>query len=292
MSANEEDKKPPATITPLDGFDGFTDEVEGVDDNDDQGASSHIIKGAMIKFTNEARWVTRDDEEISPDLELVAVDVLRIVQKWIGKRPVETVVVGPGAKIPDITALNDKCPKEEWGTDFNGKPQGPWQFQYLTYFVDLATLDRFTYPTGTSGGGIAVRDLADKVKWMRRFRGQHVYAVVTLADTFMNTKFGGRQRPHFVIKRWVQLGAEEKPALPGPTPPIDAEPAKAELPSVKTVDPPSLGEQMQDEVPYSDPIPEALGGSPKPPAPSVGKPSEQKSQTTTTKRGVTKFARR
>lgn len=186
--ANEEKKLP--TTTPIDGFDGFEDRVAGADDNDERNASGSLIQGNLIKFTNEVTWVMRDGEEVSPDLELIAVDILRVVQKWIDKKPVETRVLAPGEKVPDIKALNEAAPKAEYGTDFNGAPQGPYQFQYVTYFLDPLTMDRFTYPTGTSGGAICTRDLADKVKWMRRFRGDHVFAVVTLSDAFMNTRFG------------------------------------------------------------------------------------------------------
>ena len=42
-----------------------------------------------------------------------------------------------------------------------------------------------------------------------------VSPVVALADTFMPTRFGGRQRPHFVIKRWISLDGEQN-ALPAP----------------------------------------------------------------------------
>ena len=75
-------------------------------------------------------------------------------------------------------------------------------------------MDKYTFRTGTVGGGIAARDLVDKVKWMRRIRGDKVCAVVTLSNIFMNTRFSGRQRPHFVVKRWVRL--------PAPTPSLTA----------------------------------------------------------------------
>ena len=59
---------------------------------------------------------------------------------------------------------------------------------------------------------------------MRRLRGQHVYPVVTLSNTFMNTKHGGRQRPHFVIKRWV-YPARSRTVSPHPNraPPFSGE---------------------------------------------------------------------
>jgi hypothetical protein len=51
----------------------------------------------------------------------------------------------------------------------------------------------------------------------RRIHG-NVYPVVTLADIFMKTRFGGRQRPHFEVKRWADLSGGEATALPAPAP--------------------------------------------------------------------------
>ena len=114
-------------------------------------------------------------------------------------------------------------------------------------------MDHYSYPTGTTGGAIAVRDLVDKTKWMRRFRGTHVYPVVSLSDTFMKTRFGGRQRPNFLIKRWVSLGPDEK-MLPAPNiapqQPAAEKPAEAAAQTdLPTVEEPSLNEQMNDEIP-------------------------------------------
>src|SRR5206468_11998745 len=92
-------------------------------------------------------------------------------------------------------------------------------------------------------------------KWMRKFRGAHVYAVVTLSDTFMNTKFGGRQRPHFLIKRWIILGGDGgepvaqvvPPTLPSPgdaAKPASVNEALEQFAKPKTVEPPTLKESM------------------------------------------------
>jgi hypothetical protein len=86
---------------------------------------------------------------------------------------------------------------------------------------------------------------------MRRFRGEHVYPVITLSDAFMNTRFGGRQRPHFEVKRWIKLGGErgEVEALPPPPQQTTALP-------LSEVREPSLKEEMGDEIsPFDDPIP-------------------------------------
>ena len=104
------------------------------------------------------------------------------------QKPAETIILAPHQKFPDVAKLNADVPREEWVEGPDGNPRGPWQAQHIVYLLDPTTMDRFSFPTGTIGGAIAVRDLTDKVKWMRRFRGQSVLAVVSLRDVFMPTK--------------------------------------------------------------------------------------------------------
>jgi hypothetical protein len=198
----------------LDGFDTFDDAVEG-----EKQRSRSVIQGILIKFTNEAKWVTRDGEELAPDLELAVVNVGRAVQKWVDQQSVETRILAPGEKYPDIKKLNEECLPDEWSEGPDGKPRGPWQAQHIVYLLNPLTLDRYTFPTGTMGGHRAVVDLVDKVKWKRRMCGGNVYPVVTLSDTFFPTRYGGRQRPHFIIQSWVGLGEDgTTQALPAPAP--------------------------------------------------------------------------
>jgi hypothetical protein len=93
---------------------------------------------------------------------------------------------------------------------------------------------------------------------MRRVkRDQNIYPVILLADVFMNTRFGGRQRPHFMIKRWVRLGDEGGEVEALPPPPAAGEPAKSELP-LQEVTEPTIQEDMNDDLPdnlKAEPIP-------------------------------------
>jgi len=275
-------KKDPASI---DNFTGWEDGVEG----DDRPEGAGIIQGSLIKFSNEAMWVTRDCDKLSANLELVAVDVGRVVQKWHDDRPVETIVLQPHQKFPDVEEMNDKTPREEWVEGPDGNKRGPWQAQHLLYLLDLKTMDKYTFPTGTTGGRIAVRDLRDKTMWMRRLRGPNVYAVVLLSNTFMNTKWGGRQRPHFKIVRWVSLGSEDGQveALPPPPPPPQTT-SQSDLP-LNEVEEPSLAEEMNDEIPdfgnenaespkaTAPPLPNSRRNLKKPPAKTgVKKPSPER----------------
>jgi hypothetical protein len=263
-----------------DGFEGYEDRVEG----DDQSHGGGVIKGMTVRFTNEGTWINRDEDEVPHDLELVVVDVARAAQKFINHVRVETRILEPGEKFPDITQLNQRVPRSEWSDGPDGKPRGPWQAQDVLYLLNLETMDRFTFPTGTVGGQIAVRELVDKTKWMRKLRGTHVYPIIRLSDTFMPTRFGGRQRPHFEIKRWVLFGPDEK-ALPAPlgsNTALDSTQTAPEQP--RTVEPPTLSEAMNDELPSFDEREDRGAGSPRTP--------EQREQRRVTKRGITKIARK
>jgi hypothetical protein len=241
--------------TPADNFSGWEDGTEG----DDRPEGAGIIQGSLVKFTNEAMWVTRDGDELPADLELVAVDVGRVVQKWQDGQPVETIVLEPHQKFPNVEELNEKVPKKEWVEGPDGNLRGPWQAQHILYLLDPRTMDKFTFPTGTTGGRIAVRDLVDKTTWMRRLRGPNVYAVVLLSNTFMNTKWGGRQRPHFRIVRWVGSEGGQVEALPSPPPPATTQaPEQSDLP-LNEVKEPSLAEEMDDEIPDFAESPKAAG---------------------------------
>jgi hypothetical protein len=223
--------------TAVDNFEGWNDGVEGVE----RPQSAGLIQGTLLKFSNTGQWVTRDEDEIASDLELIAVDLQRVVQKWQDGQPVETRILEPGENFPDLEALNADVPQSEWVEGPDGKKRGPWQAQHILYLLDPATMDRFTYPTGTTGGKIAIGDLRDKTIWMRRTRGPNVFPIVTLSDVHMNTRFGGPQRPAFKIVKWTRLGGEggeEVAALPAPT---SAPPA--------SVTEPTLAEDFNDDLP-------------------------------------------
>jgi hypothetical protein len=240
----------------LDGFEGFNDAVEGVDSQ-----TNRVIQGQIVKFTNEATWVTRDGEELPGTVELIAFNVIRVVQKWGDGQPIETRVLEPGEKFPNLEELNANVPQTEWRDGPDGKLHGPWQAQYLVYLFNPDTDERFTYATGTIGGGIAVRDLVDRVSWKRSLRGEQVYAVVSPSAAPMITRYGTRRRPHFVIKRWVGLSSDrappptESPALSGQqtadlTTKAATDNANKKSAGLNEVKRPSISEEIDDEIDF------------------------------------------
>jgi hypothetical protein len=276
--------------TSIDNFAGWEDGIEGSDRQQGGG----IIQGIKIKLSNTAAWLQRDDEEMPPNLELIAINVIRVVQMWGPDGiPVndETIILEPNQMFPDIEAMNEKVPRSKWIEGPDGQKRGPYQASHVLYLLDPQSMDKYSYPTSTVGGRIAIRELRDKIMWMRRLRGPNTYPVIILSTTFMNTRFGGRQRPHFKIVRWVSLGGEggQVEALPPPPPPpAQQTPAPADLPLNEVMEP-SLAEEMDDEIPDFE---NENAESPKPAAPPLPTPRRKlkKPAKTSTKKPPSKRA--
>src|SRR5262249_1156044 len=151
-------------------------ESDGLDNFDLEqiGMRTGTFGGArLLKYVTD-HFCTREGETIGPERELVALDLKKIVQKFVGKQLVDSIIVPDGEKAPDIDQMNEKTPREEWGTGLDGKPQGPYSLVLVLKLLDPISMDRFAFITSSKGGAIAIGDLADKTKIMRRFRGPGV----------------------------------------------------------------------------------------------------------------------
>lgn len=257
------------TQAPLDNFGRFNDDIEGAGDD---GRSVAILAGIRLKFTNEARWETPDGADFT-DKELTAINVRRMEVCWgqDAGPPEDWREVMPGERFRDLPALNETVPRTRWRQGLDGNLKGPWERQCILEFVNLDDMQRYSFPTSTIGGFRCIRELDDRVKWMRRYRGENVYPIVRLTHTHMPTRFGGRERPHLEIKSWIKIGGDEGQALPSPqapllppeqeraTPPPQQEQAtspsqaqavsQAETAKLQPVSEPTLAEEMQDKVP-------------------------------------------
>lgn len=235
MTVKSKNELTATTLAPTDSLDGYSDAVKGAETRK-QG----LLRGTALKFGQTAEWEDKDGEVIDPQTRLILIDIARVVTKWgKDKRPAETVVLAPGEPFPDVEEWNVQVPKAEWIDGLNG-PRGPWQTQQIAYFVDPRSMAQYSFPTSTTGGAIAIRELMDSVKAMRRFR-PGACPVLELSHKFMNTKFGGRQRPHFVVHNWVGgiTGEEQPAALPAPAAALGA-----------TIKPVTLHEEMNDDLPF------------------------------------------
>ena len=225
MSSNDVALKEPRS---LDEFADWTDEVESRDEQ----VSERAIIGQLVRFTNEGQWLL--PEQVQLTKPLIVVNVRRTVTKWgKDKKPVETTFLKAGEKIPDLGKRNEETPKAEWIEGYDGNPKGPWEAQHIVHMVDPTSIDQYSYPTGTTGGGIAVRELIDRIVWMRRFRGNAVYPIVQLATRFMKTRYAGRGRlrPHFEIVDWAKFDLGSGKMIPTSSAQLLAQQPAEQLPA-------------------------------------------------------------
>jgi hypothetical protein len=231
-------------------------------DHEDDGLSSFDLEqigmrsgafgGAkLVKYVTD-HFATREGEVIGPEHELVALGLKKLVQKFVGKQLVDTIIVPDGERVPDIEAMNQAAPREEWGVGLDGKPQGPYVLVLVLKLLNPLNMDRFAFVTNSKGGCIAIGDLTDKTKIMRRFRGPDIAPVITLGTTpFRIARLNiTRKRPDFKVLRWIKLGdgGGNLPAPDAPKPlagPESAKPAAApkpveQAPSAKAFAPATL----------------------------------------------------
>jgi hypothetical protein len=182
----------------------------------DEAGGSGLIKGEKIKFSNAGEWLN-GDTVIAADREFIVIKLLKATQKWSDAKPVETMIIADDAYFPDIETLNAEAPPEEKHEAF-GKTVGPWQNVIITYLICPASMEAFCWPTSTMGGFRAIQELKDATRRARMLRGDNLFPRVTLGDKFMNTVYGGRQRPFFVIKGFEPIGDAPPPALTKPAP--------------------------------------------------------------------------
>jgi hypothetical protein len=268
----------------VDGIDGHTDQIAGAE-NRKQG----LLRGNRIKFDNTGKWIDQDtDEVIDSDDRFIITDLARVCVRWKDQKPEETIVLSPGEPVPDIAGWNNQTPQDQWVDGPSGR-RGPWQFQQIVYVVNPTTMAVSSWPSSTVGGSIAIGKVVDAVKAMRKFK-PGACPIVELSSVPMKTRFGTRPRPEFVIHGWVgtpgndQGQAQAPAALPAPSTQAAAKEPAAEVVEVKsaktanaktakpgkatgrkaavqtldsksfvlgnTVAPPSLREELNDEIPH------------------------------------------
>src|SRR5262249_34391909 len=181
---------------------------------------------------------------------LTAIGVVNVVNKWgEDNLPLETQILAAGERFPDFEKLNNKCPRSEWRVAF-GKEIGPWGGQPCLYLID-ENLNRYHWPspTATIGSAIAVRELVDQIKLVRKFRqSENIYPVVELSHVDFKTGYGLRQRPHLAIQQWVTLGSDRAGTLPSPdTPKLSGSGVPADA---RPIEPITAREALNDEIPW------------------------------------------
>jgi hypothetical protein len=207
--------------------------------------------GAQLLKFKKGLYVTTAGLEVKRTQELVALGLVKLIQKFVAnKMAAPPIVVAPHEtrSLQDrVTELNQKAPPEEYGPNRNGETVGPYSWTLLLKLIDPTTLDRFAFITNSTGGGIAIGDLTDKIRIYRSLNPAHPDArpVVRCDLTNMVTKkFGVIQRPHFAVVRF--LTSADGAALSSPTI------APASTPGIGGVSRPNptLAQELADEIPW------------------------------------------
>jgi hypothetical protein len=192
---------------------------------------SQVLRGKLLKFA-DWRWTKgTESDEVEEGTQLVAIGTAAAQVKWAGGKPVQYVARQPGKMLPHRDELGDND-ESLWELGPDDSPRDPWQNTRFVYFLDPISMEMLTFSTSSGGGRSAVINLADQIKRMRELGRSSALPVVELSAEKMQTKFGLKSKPMFKIVKWYNGGSENGG---GP----------------KEIAPPSLKEEMNDDIPFS-----------------------------------------
>jgi len=199
-------------------------------EDDDNGLESFDIRqlgqkhgafgGARVLKFNSGDYKTTAGETITPDRKFYVFDLVKVVQKFVNKKLVDSFPVSGHEVLPDIIKkLNAEAPPQEWSVNpYNQKSEGPW-----TYTLALKLLDeefnKFCFITKSAGGGIAIGDLVDKIRLIKRIKGRNTTVMVVCEQGVRfksNYNPAGVLRPSFRVVAHVRLAGDVENALPPP----------------------------------------------------------------------------
>jgi hypothetical protein len=235
--------------------------VQGEDGFDVQERSSNFIIGGMIKF-NKNVYLLNKTEVINGDtIRLLVIRIITCWVRWWDHAPTEHRVTHSGQLHPERDDLpnNDKT---LWQIGLDGeKGADPWVDTRYAHLINLQTGQDFTFIADTNGGRMAVGELKSSIRNVRMAHPKAMPIIKFGYDcTFMTKKFGAVARPNFIVVGWHK-GMKDVPAQ------SDHQllaPAKEQLDTfaksdskpteqiVSELQPASLAEEMNDELPNFD----------------------------------------
>jgi hypothetical protein len=206
-----------------------------------------LVQGVILKCV-DGRWKAHDDTPLHKEMQFYVFGVTKGLQHWEDERVVEEIKKKPGEDLPDVEALNDVIPREQWEEGLDGKPRAPWQLNHVVYLLGVQDAMKFTFINSTVGARIAAARLLDRIESMQMIKGPNVIPVVTLDARPMKTAFGEKMRPHFEIVGWHDFGppvpivpSQSAPRIGGPV-----DPAKVGKPVAE----PTTEEEVGDSIPF------------------------------------------
>jgi hypothetical protein len=162
-------------------------------------ATASPVKGSSVKFDSGVYPVGREKTLLDTTRQFVAIDI-REGHMFLKKDcPAEffmRAVGGPKPPRPDSYA-----DQSEWPDGLDGKPADPWKYTKFLYLLDPTTAEVFTFTLSTTGGKIAISDLAAQIQLMRNTQPGAV-PIIELQSRQMKTKFGMKPRPFFQVVGW------------------------------------------------------------------------------------------
>jgi hypothetical protein len=212
--------------------------TDGYDDDDNTG--SELIKGEIIKCI-DGNWSVKGGASIPLGTQMVALSTAMALQHWKDGERLEEIVKTPGQPFPDLKALNDAIPEDEWELGMDDKPRAPWSLQYVVYLLDPKTGGIFTFINSTWGAMKAVTLLRDKVKMMRLLRGDKAVPIVALDSVPFKGKYGPKIRPEFTPIEYRILGAPITTPVSNTATPL--------IEHMQPVEEPTTEEILNDEMP-------------------------------------------
>ena len=229
--------------------------------HDDDGfngslAGGRLIKGFLIKWNETQGWFDRDG--LRPPEIMIVHSIDEALQRWQSQKVIDEIRDKP---LPDVDALNETIPVAEWEPGLDGRPKPPYSHQRIIYLLDYNSGQFYTYMNSTIGARIMWDNLRERVTVVRMLRGSAVRPIVKLTHRPMKTSFGMKHRPELEIIDWFGprdgggdvLGGPPTPQISSPTTPVENPPAAAAaqaLAGLKRVEPPSRGEEMDDQLPW------------------------------------------
>ena len=191
----------------LDSIDSFDDIIVG-DADDGRRGGGFLPEGMQIKYTFTERWETKNGDDITGKIVSASRHDPHPGRWSKDGNPVGPPrILGPGEQYPGHRSPERSIPKDRMAAGLRrASCAGRWRNQNVMVFGNLATMERYVWPSQmtTIGQLIAVRELTEKVKRMRQFRGARVFAKIGFSKCLFPTRYGERQRPHLQIVGWVE----------------------------------------------------------------------------------------
>jgi hypothetical protein len=256
VTKNEIARKPENEVCNLDGFDGYTDEVESADNADEalpQHAHQRVIQGTQISFDyKKSMWVDENGQPLPPERPYIVARIRRLVQKWTPDNKLDgpPQEIGPNQKWPDVEAMNEKRPKSEWRMYFD-QLVGPYQRQSMVYLRDPHTWAIFTWAASNPSAMSCVSDLTEQTKWNRgATKEKSAHPVIKLTSRLWSRKYG-TPGPYYTILTWIAWNEKgELVVVPPATIIRPTQETLKQLPGGQVIKPLSAKEVLDDELRY------------------------------------------